>query len=175
MDNICCNKIYRREIIIQQGIRFIRRKWEDTLFTIKYGLTSSKVAFINEILYFYRQRTGSIMHTMKPTDIALTLEVNDGRMILYKEFEVNLLYIQDISHRMIIGLIRRMDGLTYKGKLEVFKNWKPTNGEFSKQIYPLVESLKESKLSYYTYVAKIWGYKEFLAFKVKVMAKRILR
>lgn len=56
------NKIFRRDVIISQGIRFPEGvRYEDTAFYHLYALCSQKAVYLPERLYNYRRRAGSTM------------------------------------------------------------------------------------------------------------------
>lgn len=58
-----CNKLFRRELIEQHGIRFPEGVlYEDTAFYHLYGLCSRRAIYLpDERLYHYRRRSGSTM------------------------------------------------------------------------------------------------------------------
>ena len=56
------NKIFRRDLIEKHHLRFpVGLKYEDTFFTAAYMFASTSVFFVNEPLYRYFRREGSIM------------------------------------------------------------------------------------------------------------------
>jgi glycosyltransferase involved in cell wall biosynthesis len=56
------NKIYRREVIERNGVRFPDgRSYDDFVFTLAYLLVSRRAWYLQERLYSYRQRPDSIM------------------------------------------------------------------------------------------------------------------
>ena len=58
-----CNKIFKRSIISDYGIRFPDGlKYEDVCFFNMYMLWAKKMSFITDKLYNYRRRAGSIMN-----------------------------------------------------------------------------------------------------------------
>lgn len=60
---IACNKIFKRSIISEHGIRFPDGlKYEDVCFFNMYMLWAKKMSFITDKLYNYRRRAGSIMN-----------------------------------------------------------------------------------------------------------------
>lgn len=67
-----CNKIWKREIIDQYGIRFPEGlKYEDAFFYYAYMAPVHSAYFLPTKLYHYRRRRGSIMHdarSKKSTD-----------------------------------------------------------------------------------------------------------
>ncbi len=62
-DVSACNKIHRRKIIDTYGVRFPDgMKYEDAYFFNAYMAHARSIAFVNERLYQYRRRAGSIMN-----------------------------------------------------------------------------------------------------------------
>jgi glycosyltransferase involved in cell wall biosynthesis len=65
INNSACNKLYRRELF--RTIRFPEGKYYEDLATIPMLLCeASRVVKVNEPLYRYRQRCGSIAHSANP-------------------------------------------------------------------------------------------------------------
>lgn len=58
------NKLYKKRIFIENGIEYpIGKLYEDTFTTFKLLYKAKQVALINEQLYYYRIRKGSIMNS----------------------------------------------------------------------------------------------------------------
>lgn len=56
------NKIYKRSLFFDNNIKYPKGKYhEDLLTTYKLFVNAKKISVLSEPLYFYRQRTGSIM------------------------------------------------------------------------------------------------------------------
>lgn len=67
------NKIYKKEILLENNIEFKEKVWyEDLAFTIKAILNSKSFALVNEPLYNYLIRQGS---TMNNSNIKRNLEI----------------------------------------------------------------------------------------------------
>ena len=62
------NKLYKREIIIENKIRFVSgmKIWEDLLFNLQYTYYASKVILVNQSLYHYRIHEESVMSKSNP-------------------------------------------------------------------------------------------------------------
>lgn len=60
-----CNRVFHRRLFLESGIRFPNRLWYEDLRTVpKLFLLTEKVYYYHDKpLYFYLQRSGSIMHT----------------------------------------------------------------------------------------------------------------
>ena len=58
-----CNKAIRRDIFLSHGIRFPEKRYYEDYWTIpKLWMVGCTVSSLDEALYCYRQRSGSIMH-----------------------------------------------------------------------------------------------------------------
>ena len=67
----CTNKMYKRSLIIQNNmLQPEQRYYEGVVFWLKTVFYSSKISTISDRLYYYRQRSGSIMnsHSYKHID-----------------------------------------------------------------------------------------------------------
>jgi CDP-glycerol glycerophosphotransferase len=63
--HIACNKVVRREFLIDTGIRFVAGLYEDVSFSIPLMLSAGRISVLNRISYGYRQRpAGSITSTV---------------------------------------------------------------------------------------------------------------
>ncbi|WP_156736531.1 glycosyltransferase, partial [Mycobacterium sp. E3298] len=63
------NKLYKKSILDAHGVRFESKKdifSEDVLFNLYYLLHTRTVASVTDSLYFYYQRSGSLIHSHKP-------------------------------------------------------------------------------------------------------------
>ena len=70
------NKIYKRDILIKNKLKFKEKVWyEDLAFTLKAIMNSNNFAFVNEPLYDYLIREGS---TMNNSNVQRNLEILDA-------------------------------------------------------------------------------------------------
>jgi len=61
----CTNRIYRRDLLIKNNItQPERRYYEDVMFWLMVAYHSRKISIISDRLYYYRQRSDSIMNTL---------------------------------------------------------------------------------------------------------------
>ena len=75
INNSACNKLFKRNIF--ENNRFIKGIWYEDLATIpKCCYEANQIVKVDEVLYFYYQRSNSIIHTENPKvfDIYLALE-----------------------------------------------------------------------------------------------------
>lgn len=88
------NKIYKREIIDNAGIRFPEGViYEDAYFNDTYMVNCNNIFFLNERLYNYRRHSGSIMsQSFKKTGIAA--DYQEILESLYSYLKENNLYDQ---------------------------------------------------------------------------------
>ena len=67
------NKIYKRDIITKNDIKFKEKVWyEDLAFTLKILVNAKKVVYVDEPLYYYLIRKGS---TMNNSNIVRNMEI----------------------------------------------------------------------------------------------------
>ena len=70
------NKIYKKELIVNNNILFKEKIWyEDFAFTFKLLCNTKKISFINDYLYMYLLRPGS---TMNNDNVSRNLEILDA-------------------------------------------------------------------------------------------------
>lgn len=82
--NTAWGKLYRRSLF--SDLRFPCGKiHEDEFTTYKTFITSSRVTFLDDTLYFYRTRPGSIMKKLKPEDQIEVLNAFKNRIADFKK------------------------------------------------------------------------------------------
>ncbi len=87
------NKIYKREVILKNNIKFRSKVWyEDIDFTVKILFDNINISFIDEPLYNYLLRPGS---TMNNSNIKRNLEIIDAFDEMIKYFKQNNIYIEN--------------------------------------------------------------------------------
>ncbi|TWT07161.1 glycosyltransferase family 2 protein [Planococcus sp. CPCC 101016] len=60
-DSIACNKLWKRELLTDNGIRFIEGKYyEDLSVTLKAAVLAKKIQVIDEVVYKWRIREGEL-------------------------------------------------------------------------------------------------------------------
>ncbi len=88
---VAWNKLYKREQIAKY--RFpIGKYHEDEFFTYKVIAESTKLVFVDQKLYFYFQREGSIMNTTSPKHLD-ALEAYVERLAFLKNYYPNLYFV----------------------------------------------------------------------------------
>ncbi len=160
------SKFVKRDFYINSGLEFSEGLWyEDLPVTTSLFALANKVSYLNEAVYYYRQRSGSIMNSSyspKMYDIFEALER------VYKSFEERDLlneYRDEIEylfaeHLMIYGAYRFLRTNHYKELLskanEVinsrFPKWK--KNKYLKQIFNIKNRLFYLTNSPLTY--KLW-------------------
>ena len=117
------DKIYKREIIFNNKINFLDGIiHEDVPFCFEVFINSSSVMMTNNLFYFYRQRHGSVMHTLDIKSAisriklaTYLLDYTKARAINEKTFNDYLVYqlkraseLTDISnYELLVDLFRR--------------------------------------------------------------------
>ena len=105
------NKIYKRDILVKNKLDFKEKVWyEDLAFTLKTIMNSNTFAFINEPLYDYLIREGSVMNN---SNAKRNLEIIDAfdDILSYirhnkKEEYLNKIEFLAIDHIYISAIVR---------------------------------------------------------------------
>lgn len=85
---IQCNKLFRKEIL--DGIEFpVGRKHEDTFVIHEELYKCNRIAYIEESLYYYVQRSGSIMHSEGIESVLDAIDALVARIEFFKEHSCN--------------------------------------------------------------------------------------
>ena len=137
--NISCNKLYDRELF--DSIRFpVGRFHEDDATTYKLLYNCQRIAIVHKNLYFYRQRTGSIVYSA--ITLRRCIDIIDsvkGRVEFFSNYIPN--YAIKISYFELyryIDMLTKIKGiekmLIKKSALELYKEIKSS--------LPMVERLK---------------------------------
>ena len=163
--SISCNKIYKKEIVINNNIFFINKAFFDDLgFNSKYILYVKKISIVNKEFYNYIQREGSITKSKvyNPYIDKAILDLNNNLKLFYKDhnfYEKYKLSLEGIYIRMKIYKINYMLKFNHYSKEDINE---------MKFTYILYLPLKHKiaiilmKLKIYKYIYKILKRKDFL-------------
>ena len=141
-----CNKIFKRTLFEQDHIRFPEHVWFEDLFTIpKIYLHAKKIGYIDESLYLYLQRQGSIMKNSnieKNKDIMGALE---EIVLYYKKNDVYERFKEEMEYLAIVNVyllasVRVLKGNRKSYLLSELKGYMEKNfPEYKKnKYYPLL-------------------------------------
>lgn len=121
------NKIYKRELLIKNNIRFAEEKlrYEDILFTFSLFPFIKKMCFIDDIFYHYIQRGTSIINNQnkKVSDIYKVLEKVED---FYKENNLYKEYFEELEYNyarfILLSSLKRASHIkNKKDRKEVLK------------------------------------------------------
>ena len=129
-----CNKIFKREIIQSNNIRFFENHIYEDLATIPtFALYTKKIAYIDSYLYNYLIREGSTMNQViynkKLEDIFDSMkELSDKFKENYIE-ELEYLYIEHLLHAASLRFLNYQEGKIQRNRInkimkDRFPNWK---------------------------------------------------
>lgn len=157
-----CNKIYKREIIIDNQITFpVGLKYEDILFTYKILPYTNKISYIDEGLYYYVQRSDSLINnqTAKVRDIFTILDYVEDYYKEIGKFDDYQTIIEYIHIRYLLGssYLRILDIKDKKLRTEILnQNWNILNNKYphwKKNKY--LFKMKSFKNTYYRLTSKL--------------------
>jgi len=106
---MACTRLYKKclfdKIQFKKGIYY-----EDLELTPKFVGYTKKIDFIDEGLYYYYQRTGSIMKQKKFNDRLYDIfkVLDSNRIMLYKEYPLEIEYMY-ITHLLRSATLRFLD------------------------------------------------------------------
>lgn len=175
-DNAVWNRLYKRELIVDNKMKFRTRVWyEDIDYKINVLLHSKKISTIKDGLYNYLVRQGSIMNN---SNIEKNLEILAAfdQILEYcklakktKKYSAEIEYLA-IQHILIAGITRIINASGEKelkkeviGKLENYMNDKFPNYKNNKYIQKLP---RNKKIIYYLINKKMYALVR-LIFKIK--------
>lgn len=110
--NAAWNKLYKKEIIDNNGLEFTMGAWyEDLRFVKKYMMFASKFVYCDAVLYNYLIRQGSIMNSMGSKRNVEIIDAIDEVVKFYKEKEIYEEFREEleflaIDHMYISTLVR---------------------------------------------------------------------
>ena len=162
---ICCNKLYKKEIIDKEGLKFQKNSEiyaEDLLFNIEYLVNSNKIIDVPICLYNYRVREGSITQTNKPflekryAELMKRVEklINERLTIYNKEF----MAIAHYETLNVISINAFSKIKSQKSILNSIKEYNKYNKEYSSNLRNLLRALiitkniSEMKLKVFLFV-----------------------
>jgi len=103
------NKLYKRKLFVQKGIRFPEKVWYDDVATIpKLCTAAESIVFINEAFYHYLVRYNSITRNSNILRMLDILTVLDNLVSYYKEKDLFELYKSEIEFVAIYNLYIRV-------------------------------------------------------------------
>ncbi len=126
-DIIVCNKLFKKEIF--ESIKFpVGQLHEDTLTTYKLLSIASKVADVDDVLYFYRKRPGSIMAEQ---DLLERLKIKERAAKEATEYFKNNLELKQAAEiALLLSKFAYLDNIA-SGKIHDQKLWQETIKEIN--------------------------------------------
>lgn len=133
------NKIYRKNLFIENGIYYPDKLYyEDLATTGRLLVSAKKVAYIDDALYYYIDRDGSIMnqkkYNSKMADSFKALEIltkyyKDNNYYDKYSVEIEYLYISHLLHDCSLRVYKYKEGLEIINEIvslmkDNYKNWK---------------------------------------------------
>ena len=103
------DKLYRRELVINDPFP-VGKLHEDQAAMYKIIAKCRKLAYINKPIYFYRQRTSSIVHTRVTKDHLYGIEAVKEQLAFMEEYYPNIVNAAEV--RMAIVICKWIPGLS---------------------------------------------------------------
>lgn len=161
------NKIYKTEYFKQMNVQYPLRMWyEDIPVTTVLFASTQKIAYVENVYVYYRQRKGSIMNATASRRLFEIFEIMQMVCTTFEERSLTKLYYDEleylcIEHLCLYGMFRFMRSMYDKELFERsrqfmkahFPNWKQNkyiaslnkkNQYFLKYLNPMTYSLFKS-------------------------------
>lgn len=171
---MACNKLYKRSLFTKDYFFKNGIFYEDLELIPSFVIKTKKIGYLNEDLYKYYQRTGSIMYQTtfneKLLDIFTVLDSLENKFIsskLDKEYqeELEYLYIEHLLYSASLRFSIYDDGKKYIKQINEiinnkYKNWK-SNKYYKKR------GLKFKTICFLTRTGNVYLLKKLYQFKNK--------
>jgi len=115
-DTITCNKLYKKEFLEKNGIRFLDKKifFEDIPFSLETYLLADSITVIREKLYFWRyrnNRSSTTQHDLSVRNFKDRLDILEVCLNLFDKYDVdedirNFEYVKWLDHDLKFFLKR---------------------------------------------------------------------
>lgn len=97
-EHSACNKVIRKKLFIENGVRFPERLWFEDLATIFKLFPYAKMGYVRKAYYVYLERTGSIMNSAKcDKNIDMITAMNDT-LDFYKKNDLFEKYYDELEY-----------------------------------------------------------------------------
>lgn len=129
--SIVVNKLYRKSFLIENNLNFLEGiLYEDMEFTPKAYYLAKRVKYIDEVIYMYRQREGSITNKINIKKINDYLVVAESLNRFNKNYNSSILYNCELY--MYVIFLRKMKYLEEKKEIKKYKHKLQKKGIFLK-------------------------------------------
>lgn len=105
-DSYAWNKLYKRELFIDNNIRFPERAWYEDLKTLpKLVLHANKILLSDKVLYNYLQRADSIMHVPNADRNIEMIDAVSDVLNYYKKQNVFDKYYEALEYMTVLHVL----------------------------------------------------------------------
>lgn len=124
---VAWNKIYKKDLFINNNIRYPKGKYyEDTFTTFRLLYTTKKITVINDTLYYYRIREGSIMTSsidLKKVYDGIEADIYNAKFYDKENDDVLLALSLNYFYRETIELYYNIEKMNKEAKKFVLENY----------------------------------------------------
>ena len=116
---VCWNKIYRREFLINNDIKFFPKTnlIEDNYFSVKVYLLAKSIKIIDNSVYYYRINPNSVTHSSLTNKDFICIDIAKG-IESYKKFVPEFSKIIDKKISRELGCFYEKLSFEYKGEFK---------------------------------------------------------
>jgi len=125
INNSACNKIYHRSLF--DKLQFPKAKLYEDLFVVPILLfQANRVARVDQVLYYYVQREGSIVHRINPNIFDIYEAVHHVKCVLTDQVKntmefSNIINHMYIEHGLYLTTIRIKESSSFSDQIKYFR------------------------------------------------------
>lgn len=110
------NKIYRRSLLVENHLKYPIHMWyEDLVGASMFYVNAKKIAILHKQLYYYMQRTDSVMHSKVSDKNIEILKAVDMILDYYREKNIDKKYHTELEYLGIYHILIAAAGRTVRG------------------------------------------------------------
>lgn len=110
------NKIYRRNFLIENNLKYPTNMWyEDLVGASMFYVNAKKIVILHKQLYYYTQRTDSVMHSKVSDKNIEILKAVDMIFDYYKAKNIDKKYYTELEYLGIYHILIAAAGRTVRG------------------------------------------------------------
>lgn len=142
VDGFLWNKMFRRELLVKYNFEFEENRYIEDWYPVFNHISNvSKIKFINESIYNYRQRSGSTVNRVNEKKL---IDYEHAASLILKQVKSSNEYNDEIINcfnaNILNGIIRYYVELNHQNKMNLYKNFKAS--KYSKYDLSIFEIIK---------------------------------
>lgn len=127
IDDICCNKLFKIDIIKKLGLEFRERYYEDTPFTRAYSLNVKRAVIVSLPLYYYFINPSSITHRVSPQEVLASINGSCRVLDVFQQYTAPFKIQKDFLKGAQKHILKLLLGLPIDKRIKICSYIKDKN------------------------------------------------